>query len=312
MRNRLLLTVSIAAICSIGSAYADAAQQSALQPAPDIRGALEVGGSYGTETDGLNSVFWIVNLGAKFTYQIDESWASQLDLFVNESPESKASWFGEYGEASGLHTYGGAVHVNDSVGDFKFGPFLMMEGTTVGDSYYSYVGTGTNLYLAFGGEARWQATPDLDFSAQVGGLFHLAAPAGAPICYALCDAVFVGGDATWFYDDNTAVNAHFAYLGGHGGEYWAGPDRAQTGWQWGVQVEHQFNDSPFAAYVAYDGDSWAWDGYYQHDHVISIGLKFYFNGDTIRQHHETGGFRTPHFERMINQSLSTNDMGLDF
>lgn len=312
MRNRLLLTASVAALCSMGSAYADAAPDSAIQNTPDIRGALEVGGSYGAETDGYNSVFWIVNFGANFTYQFNESWAGQLDLFVKESPESNASWFGQYGYATGLHTYGGAVHVNDNIGDFKVGPFLMLEGTTVGDREFVYEGEGTNLYLAFGGEARWQAMPDLDFTAQVGGLFHLASPMGAPLCYALCNAFFVGGDGTWFYDDNTSVTANFAYLGGHGGEYMTGPDRAQTGWQWGLQVEHQFADSPFAAYVAYDGTSWSWDGYIQHDHVVSIGVKFYFNGDTIRQHHETGGFRTPHFERMINQSLSTFDMGYNF
>lgn len=308
MRTKFLLATSLMAIAAATSAHANTS------------GSLDAGISYGAESAGMNSHFWIKSLSGQLEFGVDDQWNGQVELFGATSGANQNSWFGKFGDESGLSTYGATLHLNTDVNsDFKVGGFLMMEETTVGDTGFEGYGYGGNLYLALGGEARWMASPDFDVVGQLGGLFHIDSPGpssgfepGGADCSSLCNAFFVNLGATWFVDDNNAVSANFGYLNGDGGGYWATCCSIftfnQTGWDYGVRFEHEFDDSPFSVYLGYDGNSFSWDGYTQQDNVFSVGVKFYFNGDTMRKQHETAPFKTPHFERMINQSGSADDV----
>ena len=308
MRSKFLLATSVLAMAAATSAQANTS------------GSLDAGISYGAETSGMNSHFWIKSMSGQLEFNLDDQWNGQFELFGSTSGASPNSWFGKYDDESGLSTYGGTLHVNTDVNsDFKVGGFLMMEETTVGDTGFEGYNYGGNLYLAVGGEARWNASPDFDIVGQLGGLFNVDAPGpskeffspGGSDCGSLCNAFFVNLGATWFMDDNNSFGANFGYITGQGAGFFfccSFSPVSQTGWDYGVRFEHEFDDSPFSVYLAYDGNSFAYDGYSQQDNVISVGVKFYFNGDTMRRQHDIAPFKTPHFERMINLSGSADDM----
>jgi hypothetical protein len=299
MKTKLMMAVSVLALFAAAPAVAADA------------GSIDVGMSWGQETTGMKSNFLIGNVSGQLEFGIDDGWNGQVDVFASSSNSGTSTWYGKYTDNTGLSTYGATVHANTTIGDWQLGPFLMLESTTVGDAGYNNGdGAGQNAYLAFGGDVKWNATPDLDLTGQIGGLFNIATPDNAPTTAVLNNAFFANLGGTWFVDDNDAISANVAYLSGEGGSCWysCGPALSQTGWDYGATFTHQFEDSPFAAYVAYDGNAFAWDGYVQHDNVVTVGVKFFFNGDSMRSQHNTAGFKTPHFERMINQSASADDV----
>jgi hypothetical protein len=316
MQRSLLATASIAALMAGIGAPAHA----------EVTGSLDINVDYGAETSGMHSTFFQANANGRLEFGLTDEWNGQLEVFGTHSTDGSNTWYGKYHDNMGLDTAGAAFHANTTMDDITFGPFVMLEDTTVGDRGFtsgccSNTGydAGQNLYAEVGGEARWHWTQDLDLNVELGGLFHLDAPgAYSSNCGSLCDAFFAGGGLTWFFDDNTSLSGHFDWIGGSGGSAFAQPGNVatgQTGWDYGATITHQFEDSPFAAYVAYDGNSFAWRdkcsgvNYIQHDNVVSVGIKWFFNGDTVRSQHESAGFSAPHFERMINQSNSLDDVG---
>lgn len=305
MRTKSLLATTALAVLFAASAQAA------------VTGSLDANLTYGAEAHGMKSHFYIGNFAGQLEFGVMDGWDSQVEIFGAGSGANKSSWYGRFNDQLGLSTYGATAHFNTRWDDFRFGPFLMIEETTVGDRGYNSEGAGGNLYLATGGEAQWFLMPDLDVTAQVGGLFHLDAPGNfSANCGSLCNAFFATVSPTWFFDDNLALSANFGIVTGQGGRFTTFPnrDKGEIGYDYGARVEYQFEDSPFSTYLAWDANSFHWDPFgpgsrrSQDDNTVSIGVKFYFNGNSLRRQHEEAGFKTPHFERMINQSLSPDDV----
>jgi hypothetical protein len=308
MQNKLFLSASVAALFAATSANAT------------VSGSLDVSMSYGAETDGMHSTFFLANGAGRLEFGLMDDWNGQLEVFGSQSTNGTNTWYGKYSDNLGLSTGGAALHMNTTMDDVTFGPFVMLESTTVGDRGFATgccgggYNSGQNIYAEIGGEARWHWMPDFDINAELGGLFDLAPPGShSSSSGSLNNAFFAGGGATWFIDNDNAISGHFDWIGGEGGSafyiYPTGAHiRGQTGWNYGASFSHQFEDCPFAAYVGYEGDSFAWGGYVQHENVFSVGLKWFFNGDTLRSQHDSAGFSAPHFERMINQSDSADDV----
>ncbi len=302
MRIKLLTAVSVIALTSATAANASTS------------GSLSVGISWGQETAGMHSHFFIKNISGQLEFALDDRWSTQIEVFAAESGANHNNWFGKFDDEMGLSTYGGTAHVNtDVMDDLKVGGFMMFEETTVGDSGYADEGAGGNLYMAVGGEARWAVSSAFSITGQLGGLFHLDNPgvSGTPNCNSLCNAFFARVGATWFFDPNDAVSAGAGYLTGSGGAAWnccSFTPVGETGWNYGVSVRHQFDDSPFAVYAGYNGMTISYLGFTQTDNVLSAGVTYFFGGDTLERQHNAGGFSTPHFERQINLSLSADDV----
>ena len=143
MHSKLLLSASVAALLAATAANAA------------VTGSLDVNMSYGAETEGMHSTFWQVNGSGRLEFGVTDGWNGQLEVFGTESTNGTNTWYGKYGDNQGLSTGGTAFHLNTTMDDMTFGPFVMLESTTVGDNGFTDEGSG-QIYLP-----RWAGRASL-------------------------------------------------------------------------------------------------------------------------------------------------------
>lgn len=112
---------------------------------------------------------------------------------------------------------------------------------------------------------------------------------------------YLRGEAKYFLYDNTAVSLETTQLWGKIGSGGPFQEKSLTSSRWVFEIEHKFDDSPFAGIVSFDQEHDTTDLFGGADvTTASVGVKFYLDQPTLKSNDRTGAeLDTPNFGRAL-------------
>jgi hypothetical protein len=288
MKTTLYSTASVAALLvSAGTALADDTFTGVAQ--------FSIGGGT-AELDLINVVDdpFIYGGKAKGLWSLTPEFQVQVDLFAQQRDDVI-----KFVSDNDATLFGGTAHL---IYVFENRARFGLAGSVWEDDVFSVTSGGDQdaTYGLAALEGQFFGT-DWTGIGQAGVFTNFDCGSSSSSCLVLENGTFIRGKLRYFLTDNTALTAEMHRMWGNFDDsLFGGKSITVEQEQWGLEAEHRFAGSQFAAFATLSHESSEALLFSLESTTASIGVKFYWNQASLRSNDRSGAeFDTPTFGHAI-------------